>query len=99
MRLLFLMMSCTAFLSSQMFANEANPSAALFTSCAKCHGEKGEGNQEAKAPKLAGQYDWYIQTQLLAFKSGARKYKNAATCADGLSEKDITELSSYIKGL
>ncbi len=40
--------------------------------CAGCHGLSGEGNPALKAPKLSGQYDWYIVTQLMNFRSGVR---------------------------
>jgi cytochrome c553 len=80
-------------------AQDAANGAKLFISCAKCHGEKGEGNPEVKGPKLAGQFDWYIQTQLTAFKSGSRKYKNEASCAAGLSEKDMADVAAHVKSL
>jgi cytochrome c553 len=47
--------------------------------CAACHGENGQGNQDVKAPRLAGIDDWYLATQLRKFKSGVR----------GTSPKDI----------
>ena len=47
--------------------------------CAACHGENGQGNQDVKAPRLAGIDDWYLATQLRKFRSGVR----------GNSPKDI----------
>lgn len=44
----------------------------LFETCAPCHGESGEGNQEYGAPAIAGLDDWYLQTQLEHFRSGVR---------------------------
>ncbi len=44
----------------------------LFQICANCHGEKGRGNPDTKAPQLAGQYDWYLIQQLKNFQSGIR---------------------------
>ena len=45
---------------------------ALYGSCQDCHGENGEGNHELNAPSLAGQYDWYLLSQMQNFRSGVR---------------------------
>lgn len=47
--------------------------------CSSCHGEDGQGNDDLKAPRLAGVDDWYLATQLRKFKAGVR----------GNSPKDI----------
>ena len=44
----------------------------LFPTCAACHGLKGEGNEQVKAPPLAGIDDWYADLQLRKFRSGVR---------------------------
>ncbi len=44
----------------------------LYTSCAACHGAKGEGNSALHAPALAGQTDWYLVTELQDFRTGLR---------------------------
>ena len=44
----------------------------LYSSCAPCHGAKGQGNSELHAPALAGQTDWYLVTQLQNFRAGLR---------------------------
>ncbi|RFC48607.1 MAG: cytochrome c oxidase subunit 2 [Verrucomicrobia bacterium] len=41
--------------------------------CATCHGQKGEGIEEAKAPALAGLPDYYILDQIAEFRRGLRK--------------------------
>ncbi len=46
--------------------------AELFEGCDSCHGPAGEGEDAAKAPRLAGVDDWYLATQLRKFKSGVR---------------------------
>ena len=46
--------------------------AALFATCAVCHGAQGEGNEILAAPPLVGQSDWYLVTQLGNFRSGVR---------------------------
>ena len=44
----------------------------LFTFCAICHGERGEGKREIGAPRIAGMEEWYVRDQLLKFKQGVR---------------------------
>lgn len=44
----------------------------LYTVCATCHGEHGEGVQEMNAPGLAGMEEWYLVRQLENFKAGIR---------------------------
>jgi cytochrome c553 len=44
----------------------------LFALCGSCHGPTGEGEDDAKAPRLAGVDDWYLATQLRKFKNGVR---------------------------
>jgi cytochrome c553 len=46
--------------------------AALFATCAACHGDNGAGNQDLKAPRIAGTDDWYLATELRKFRSGVR---------------------------
>jgi cytochrome c553 len=58
---------CAAFSNLQ-----AADSKTLYTSCAACHGQKGEGNRALGAPNIAGMADWYVKTQLENFASGRR---------------------------
>ena len=44
----------------------------LYTTCAACHGSKGEGNSRLNAPGLRDQDDWYLVRQLENFRSGVR---------------------------
>jgi cytochrome c553 len=44
----------------------------LFDLCQQCHGGEAQGNAEYLAPPLAGLDEWYIESQLKAFKSGGR---------------------------
>jgi cytochrome c oxidase subunit 2 len=45
---------------------------ALYATCSSCHGDNGAGNDDLKAPRVAGVDDWYLATQLRKFKSGVR---------------------------
>jgi cytochrome c oxidase subunit 2 len=44
----------------------------IFELCAQCHGANGQGQREFSAPAIAGLPQWYIETQLKKFRSGAR---------------------------
>jgi cytochrome c oxidase subunit 2 len=44
----------------------------LYKNCAFCHGKLGQGNFNTNAPKLAGQYDWYLKQQLTNYQNNIR---------------------------
>jgi cytochrome c553 len=50
----------------------AQAGAALYATCAACHGQNGAGNKTLKAPPLAGVDDWYLATELRKYRSGVR---------------------------
>jgi cytochrome c553 len=58
--------------SAQEAAADPGEGAALFTLCTQCHGADGGGNADALAPAIAGLPAWYIEAQLVKFKSGQR---------------------------
>jgi cytochrome c oxidase subunit 2 len=51
---------------------DATAGAGQYATCQACHGDKGQGMDATKAPPLAGQYDWYLVSQLKKFKGGVR---------------------------
>jgi cytochrome c oxidase subunit 2 len=51
---------------------DAQAGQALFATCSACHGDNGAGNQDLKAPRIAGIDDWYLATELRKFRSGVR---------------------------
>ena len=53
-------------------AGDAERGAALYRTCAVCHGVRAEGNRALNAPRLAGQTDWYLVSQLQNYKAGIR---------------------------
>jgi len=75
--------------------------------CAACHGENGQGNQDVKAPRLAGIDDWYLSTQLRKFKSGVRgnnpkdiEGRLMRPMARGLADEDaVRNVVAYIDSL
>lgn len=67
--------------------------------CAGCHSPTGAGIP-AQYPRLGGQHAEYTESQLVAFRSGARA--NSAqmiTIAAKLSDVEIKAVSDYIAGL
>ncbi len=53
-------------------ANKALPGDKLFAACTSCHGNKGDGNATLGAPAIAGLPAWYVEAQLVKFRTGAR---------------------------
>lgn len=58
--------------ASATVGGDAQRGAALYRTCTVCHGVQAEGNQALNAPRLAGQSDWYLVSQLQNYKAGIR---------------------------
>lgn len=71
----------------------------LYNQCISCHGKGGEGKSSQKAPFIGGQFDWYLEAQLLAMKSGERVNVAMQPIVKGLSEQDIKDVSAYVSKL
>jgi len=63
-----------------------------------CHGPAGAGLMP-KYPRLAGQKAKYVETQLLAFKSGARVHNVMQPIAFKMSAEQIRQVSLFVSGL
>ncbi|WP_054120573.1 cytochrome c [Novosphingobium sp. AAP93] len=63
-------------------------------SCAFCHGDKGQ-SVNPRYPNLAALPAAYIETQLRAFASGARRNPNMGPLAMQLGEPEIADLAAY----
>jgi cytochrome c553 len=51
----------------------ADEGAVLFQNvCAQCHGAKGEGKEDIRAPSIANLPQWYVTTQVTNFHDGKR---------------------------
>ncbi len=86
--------------SSLSLAQDAAKGAELFKQCIACHGEKGEGNPAQKAPRIAGQHDWYIEKQLQDIKAGiTRKNPVMMPFLSKLNATDMKDLAAYISKL
>ena len=65
--------------------------------CITCHGDMGQGLKEKQAPLIAGQYEWYIFSQLTAFKNKERKNEAMLPFIKDLTEQDFKDVAEYIK--
>jgi len=77
-----------------------------FAICAVCHGENAQGNEDFDAPRLQGQHDWYLLTQLENFKAGVRGTHDdddggsvMIGIVESLEESDIANVVAYIATL
>ena len=67
--------------------------------CAGCHGPTGSGIPD-QYPRIGGQYSDYTESQLVAFRSGARANNVPMMAIAGLlSDLEIKALSDYVAGL
>lgn len=99
MAIKFVMVMTIFSLSFSLQAQNKDNGKKLFETCVQCHGAAGEGNSEQLAPRISGQYDWYILTQLNNFKSGARKNEKMMPYINNLKESDFKDLAAYISTL
>lgn len=71
----------------------------LYSKCIVCHGKIGQGRKSQKAPKVGGQYEWYITTQVKNMRDGKRVNKVMDPYVKKLSNQDIKDLGEYISKL
>ncbi|ROR34283.1 c-type cytochrome [Inmirania thermothiophila] len=62
--------------------------------CAGCHGADGN-SVNPLWPNLAGQHPKYLEAQLRAFKSGARKDPTMSPMAATVQDGDIPDIAAY----
>ena len=74
--------------------------------CAQCHGEKGEGKLDLKAPSIANLPDWYVAIQIGKFQRHWRGTKpedvpgiQMHAIAQSLDPVAIRDLAGYIRSL
>jgi cytochrome c553 len=89
-----------ALLTFNSYAQDAQKGAELYKQCILCHGDKGDGNVAQKAPRISGQYDWYVLKQLQDMKAQKiRKNPIMTPFLAKLSESDMKDLAAYISKL
>ena len=89
-------------LTTTVQAGDAAAGKAVYMQCQACHGANGEGNEALKAPKVAGQYAWYIVSSLKQYKEGGRNYPAAATMvpfATMLNDTQKADVAAYIASM
>ncbi len=70
-----------------------------IAACAGCHSPNGAGIP-IQYPRLAGQHADYVESQLLSFRSGARKNSAQMTgVAAKMNDHEIKAVSDYVAGL
>lgn len=75
------------------------PTSALAATCARCHGNRGEGRENAAFPRLAGQRADYLANALRAYANAERYSGIMQPIAAGLRAQEITELATYYASL
>jgi cytochrome c553 len=69
--------------------------AARVEACAVCHGAQGKGTSDVYFPRLAGKPSGYLYNQLLAFRSGRRKYPPMNYLLQYLPETYLKAMADY----
>jgi cytochrome c553 len=69
--------------------------------CANCHGERGQGGKDGEYPRLAGQYQAYVERQLADFRDRKRQNKPMIPIfkSGRLQEEDIAAVAAYLAAL
>ncbi|MDY6955834.1 MAG: cytochrome c [Pseudomonadota bacterium] len=62
--------------------------------CAACHGPTGN-SENAQYPKLAGQYQDYLEHALKGYQNGDRKNPVMTGMAQPLTEQEIRDLAAF----
>jgi cytochrome c553 len=82
-------------------ASDSERATELMGVCATCHGEFGQGGSRGEYPRLAGQSEKYMASQLESFRS--RKRINFPmfpyTEERDLSDEDIRAISGYLSAI
>jgi cytochrome c oxidase subunit 2 len=95
----YLLFACLALSAFASPLGENHP----FAQCATCHGQQGEGNEELRAPRLAGQDVVYLRNQIEAFRQGWRdgteQAQTMAAIVKTLSPEQISAAIDYVADL
>ena len=71
----------------------------LYSKCIACHGKSGAGKKSQNAPAIGGQYDWYIEEQIIQMQQGRRINKTMFPFVKNLSDQDVKDLANYVSRL
>lgn len=98
-RLLLLLLPVLA--AGPLHAQDAEKGKEINGTCAACHGEFGQGGKKGEYPRLGGQRQGYIESQLRAFRDRARHNMPMFpyTQERELSDQDIKDVAAYLAGI
>lgn len=68
----------------------------LYKKCITCHGPQAQGKKSQKAPKLAGQYAWYVSDKIKQMQDGVWENKVMYPYIKKLTAQDREDLGNYI---
>jgi cytochrome c553 len=80
---------------SQTLSQPPDTMAARVEACTPCHGNKGEGTSDVYFPRLAGKPSGYLYNQLLAFRSGRRRYPPMNYLLEFLPDQYLQDMADY----
>ncbi len=80
----------------ELTTDQLKRGANLFNKCMVCHGKAGQGKKSQKAPAIAGQHEWYIESSLVKMQSLERENKVMLPYIKKLSAQDLKDLAHYI---
>ncbi len=88
----------------EVFRAKADPArgAALFGTCAGCHGADGNGQTDGSTPRIAGQHYRVIAKQLVDYRRGKRWDFRMEARADShhlAGPQDIADVAVHVAGL
>ena len=88
-----------AFASTQLLAaGNIDSGKQKAATCFACHGTDGNA-VDPQYPRLAGQYNMYLQQALHEYKSGQRSNAIMKGFVATLSEQDIEDVAAYFSSL
>ena len=99
MKHFFITILFISFFSNVAFSQSVEKGAGLYKKCVVCHGKAGEGKRSQKAPRIGGQFEWYLYKSLKDMKSKVRKNDVMMPYIKDLSDSDFKDLSAYISKL
>ena len=85
--------------ASPAVAQDAKKGQELAQQCAACHGKDFVTGLDPTYPKLAGQYQDYLEKVLRDYKSGARKNPIMNGIAKPLTSDEIKNVAAYLSSL
>lgn len=104
-----LLAACAAFsLASQEYSvalrakRDLTQGAEVFRTCVACHGPEGEGTEDGKVPRIAGQHFQVLIKQLIDYRHAERWNRRMQRVANRHNLKDtqaIADVAAYVSQL